>query len=243
MIWQWGSTLKSEHWAPCHIQTLSRYDWKIVESEVKTKSNKHINKQTAVVVDLILHKMSIRPILIKTNKQKKKKKKKKKENEKLPTTSCTIFFSNLPARAVIYRSQTRRKADVTDMRLKGNRNSNWEKGHYVMCEYRRPRTDYTSAYSDRTSLSLASTASKDNVSWQRRSWSDCSDVQTDLGIRSSNCHRTTFLQIIEVSRWIFVLISPWKHILWRSFGAPRRGDPNGYHSICFDEEMRKISTY
>ena len=31
---------KSEHWAPCHIQTPSRYDWKIVESDVKPKSNK-----------------------------------------------------------------------------------------------------------------------------------------------------------------------------------------------------------
>ena len=31
---------KSEHWAPCHIQTPSRYDWKIVESNIKPKSNK-----------------------------------------------------------------------------------------------------------------------------------------------------------------------------------------------------------
>ena len=31
---------KSEHWAPCHSQTPSRYDWKIVESNVKPKSNK-----------------------------------------------------------------------------------------------------------------------------------------------------------------------------------------------------------
>ena len=34
---------KSEHWAPCHIQTPSRYDWKIVESDVKPKSNKHMS--------------------------------------------------------------------------------------------------------------------------------------------------------------------------------------------------------
>ena len=33
---------KSEHWAPCHIQIPSWYDWKIVESDVKPKSNKHI---------------------------------------------------------------------------------------------------------------------------------------------------------------------------------------------------------
>ena len=31
---------KSEHWAPCHIQTLSQYGWKIVESDFKPKSNK-----------------------------------------------------------------------------------------------------------------------------------------------------------------------------------------------------------
>ena len=31
---------KSEHLAPCHIQTQSQYDWKIVESNVKPKSNK-----------------------------------------------------------------------------------------------------------------------------------------------------------------------------------------------------------
>ena len=35
---------KSEHWAPCHIQTPLGYDWKIVESDVKPKSNKQ-NKQ------------------------------------------------------------------------------------------------------------------------------------------------------------------------------------------------------
>ena len=34
---------KSEHCAPCHIQTASRYDWKIVESDVKPKSNKQID--------------------------------------------------------------------------------------------------------------------------------------------------------------------------------------------------------
>ena len=31
---------KSEQWAPCHIRKPSRYDWKIVESDVKPKSNK-----------------------------------------------------------------------------------------------------------------------------------------------------------------------------------------------------------
>ena len=43
VIFQWGSTLKSEHWAPCHIQTPSRYDWKIVESDVKPISNKQLS--------------------------------------------------------------------------------------------------------------------------------------------------------------------------------------------------------
>ena len=34
----WGDLFhsKSEHWVPCHIQTPSRYDWKIVESDSKT---------------------------------------------------------------------------------------------------------------------------------------------------------------------------------------------------------------
>ena len=36
---------KSEHWAPCYIQTPSRYDSKTVESDVKPKSNKQ-NKTT-----------------------------------------------------------------------------------------------------------------------------------------------------------------------------------------------------
>ena len=31
---------KSEHLAPCHIQAPLRYDWKIVESDVKPESNK-----------------------------------------------------------------------------------------------------------------------------------------------------------------------------------------------------------
>ena len=38
---------KSEHWAPCHIQTPSRYDWKIVASNVRPK-NKQTNRDFGV---------------------------------------------------------------------------------------------------------------------------------------------------------------------------------------------------
>ena len=43
---------KSEHWAPCHIQTPSRYDWKIVESDVKPKSNKQTKPNFAYILHL-----------------------------------------------------------------------------------------------------------------------------------------------------------------------------------------------
>ena len=38
---------KRKHWAACHIQTPSRYDWKIVESEVKPKWIKQTNKKSS----------------------------------------------------------------------------------------------------------------------------------------------------------------------------------------------------
>ena len=41
---------KSEHWAPCHIQTPSQYDWKIVESDVKPKSNKQTNNSKFILM-------------------------------------------------------------------------------------------------------------------------------------------------------------------------------------------------
>ena len=58
VICQWGSSLKSEHWTPCYIQTLSRYDWKTVESKQKKRKKK------------------------KKKKKKKTKKKKKKQTKK-----------------------------------------------------------------------------------------------------------------------------------------------------------------
>ena len=43
---------KSEHSAPCLIQTPSRYDRKIVESDVKSKSNKCLNGHICAVCEL-----------------------------------------------------------------------------------------------------------------------------------------------------------------------------------------------
>ena len=69
MILQWGSTIKSEHWAPCCIQTPSWYDWKIVESDVKpeqtTTCTIHSQSQHVVSTPEPRHdktnKMSVRP--------------------------------------------------------------------------------------------------------------------------------------------------------------------------------------
>ena len=50
---------KNEHWASCHNQTSSWYDWKIVESDVKPEQTNIIlfaeNVDLSVYFDLILN--------------------------------------------------------------------------------------------------------------------------------------------------------------------------------------------
>ena len=77
---------KSEHWAPCHIQTLSRYDRKIVESDVKPKSDKHKNQSWTVKLLEIWSYIFWR-----------KKKKEKKNN----TQFCHFSYSIIELKLVI----------------------------------------------------------------------------------------------------------------------------------------------
>ena len=58
---------KSEHWAPCCNQTQSWYDWRIVESDVKTRTNNN-NSYWRMYVPLVLvsslREQSLRIVLV-----------------------------------------------------------------------------------------------------------------------------------------------------------------------------------